>query len=229
MLANAVRSDFRYTLCQYPTRCREVSGQLHANVVCADLYARSAIGPGQLSSCVNRVIPWCGVAPVGFFLSREAGRAGGGLQPGRDQPRPTGIWHGRQAPRPIHGRFIVSSVVWRKPQRHRAALRMGAHLQVLHPGVPRLQLAIVSHLSFVSTNRRALDGHHSLLELVTPSACPIFHLSHLRVDAALRLEVIVFSLQPLSTSADQACPPSPTVGVVHPPSPISRSGAPTRS
>ena len=64
------------------------------NVVCADLYARNAIGLSELSSWVNRVIPWCGVAPVGFFPSREAGGAGGGLQPGRDQPRPTGIWQG---------------------------------------------------------------------------------------------------------------------------------------
>ena len=78
-------------------------------LVCAQRDRSSA-----LSSCVNRVIPWCGVAPVGFFPSREAGGAGGGLQPGRDQPRPTGIWHGRQAPRPIHGWFSLHRVVgWR--------------------------------------------------------------------------------------------------------------------
>ena len=67
--------------CQYPTRCpggfrtvtRKCSLVHGGDFVCAQRDGSSA-----LSSCVNRVIPWCGVAPVGFFLflSREAARAG---------------------------------------------------------------------------------------------------------------------------------------------------------
>ena len=87
--------------CQYPTRCpggfRTVTRKCSlCGLVCAQRdrsgTAKFVCQPSLRFKPINRVIPWCGVAPVGFFPSREAGGAGGGLQPGRDQPRPTGIW-----------------------------------------------------------------------------------------------------------------------------------------